>query len=191
MTHISLPAASELPAELHTRRLKLRRWMSEDLELFARMNADPVVMEFFPSVLTREQSDASAARSMQYFEKHGFGPWVVEIPGEVSFAGFIGLWTPRFEAHFTPCIEIGWRLAQPYWGRGFATEGARAALEFAFGTLHLDEVVSMTAVVNHRSRRVMEKLGMTCASEDDFSHPLVPAEHILCRHVLYRARRRA
>lgn len=153
------------------------------------MNADPAVMEFFPSLLTREESDASAARSMRYFEEHGFGPWVVEIPNEALFAVFIGIWSPRFEAHFTPCIEIGWRLARPFWGRGLATEGARVALNFAFETLHLDEVVSMTACINSRSRRVMEKLGMTRSPDDDFQHPLVPAGYILCPHVLYRIRR--
>ena len=189
---ISLAVSSSLPvADIETRRLLLRRWRPSDLQPFAKMNADPQVMEFFPNPLSKGDSDALAARVRQHFENHGFGLWAVEVPKVTAFAGFIGLSTTRFEAHFTPCTEIGWRLAAEYWGRGFATEGARAVLDFAFGTIHLAEVVSMTAKCNHRSRRVMERIGMTSTSDDDFPHPLIPQGHRLSHHVLYRARRNA
>jgi len=169
--------------------LRLRRWQSGDLEPFAAMNADERVMEFFPGLLSRQESDALAARIQQHFAERGFGLWAVEIPGVTPFAGIIGLSTPRFIAHFTPCVEIGWRLAAEYWGCGFATEGARAALDFAFQLLRLAEVVSMTAHCNLRSRRVMEKIGMTWTPDDDFDHPLLPPGHRLTRHALYRAKR--
>jgi RimJ/RimL family protein N-acetyltransferase len=178
--------AASLPRELRTDRLLLRRWRLEDREPLARMNADPRVMEFFPQVLTREESDAIADRIEAHFAQHGFGLWAVEIPGSVPFAGFIGLSIPRFEAHFTPCLEIGWRLAAETWNRGYATEAARAALDFAFIHLGRDEVVSFTVPANVRSRRVMEKLGMTRNPADDFDHPSLAEGHPLRRHVLYR-----
>jgi RimJ/RimL family protein N-acetyltransferase len=115
----------------------------------------------------------------------------VEIPGAASFAGFIGLARPRFDAHFTPCTEVGWRLGPHWWGRGYATEGARAALEFGFRELNLDEVVSFAAETNVPSRRVMERIGMIRNPIDDFDHPDLPAGHTLRRHVLYRKRRSA
>lgn len=172
-----------------TPRLVLRCWRATDLEPFAATNADPRVMEFFPALQTREESAAAYGRVQAHFAEHGFGLWAVEAPGEADFAGFIGLNVPKYEAHFTPCVEVGWRLAFPFWGRGFATEGGRAALEFAFSQLGLAEVVSMTTVTNQRSRRVMEKLGMTWNPEDDFHHPHVPAGHRLAPHVLYRTSR--
>ncbi|MEL7360932.1 MAG: GNAT family N-acetyltransferase [Bacteroidota bacterium] len=174
--------------DIETPRLRLRWWHDGDLEPFAALNADPRVMEYFPEPLARSESDAVAARIRKHFGTHGFGYWAVEIPDVTPFAGFVGLAAPRFEAHFTPCVEIGWRLATDHWGRGYATEAARAALAYAFETLHLDEVVSMTAVQNVRSRRVMEKIGMTYGPDDDFDHPLLPAGHPLTRHVLYRIR---
>jgi RimJ/RimL family protein N-acetyltransferase len=178
--------AASLPRELPTERLLLRRWRATDREPFAAMNADPRVMEFFPSPLLRTESNALAERIEAHFEQNGFGLWAVEIAGVTPFAGFIGLNTPRFEAHFTPCIEIGWRLAAEFWGRGYATEGARAALAFGFETLRLDEIVAITVPANRRSRRVMEKLGMTYDAGGDFDHPLMPDGHPLRRHVLYK-----
>jgi RimJ/RimL family protein N-acetyltransferase len=183
------PTTTNLPQELRTERLLLRRWCAADLAPFAAMNADPRVVEFFPRAWSREESDASVGRIEAHFEKHGFGLWAVEIAGVAPFAGFIGLCHPRFEAHFTPCVEIGWRLAAPYWGRGFATEGARVALAFGFETLGLAEIVSFTVPANLRSRRVMEKLGMTHDPGDDFDHPSLPEGHWLRRHVLYRSAR--
>jgi RimJ/RimL family protein N-acetyltransferase len=148
-------------------------------------------MEHFPALLSREESDARCARIEEHFHQHGFGLWAVEIGDIAPFAGFIGINVPSFEAHFTPCVEIGWRLAAEYWGRGFATEGARAALAFGFETLRLKEIVSYTVPANLRSRRVMEKLGMTHHEHDDFNHPLLPTGHWLSRHVLYRVARPA
>jgi ribosomal-protein-alanine N-acetyltransferase len=176
----------ELPQQLRTSRLLLRRWVPTDREPFARMNADPRVMQFFPSTYTREQSDAIAARIDAHFDEKGFGLWAVEMFGSTSFAGFVGLSTPRFDAHFTPCIEIGWRLALDYWGHGYATEAARAALAFGFSEAGLDEIVALTVPDNIRSRRVMEKIGMTHNPADDFDHPNVAEGNPRRRHVLYR-----
>ena len=143
-------------------------------------------MEYFPTTLCREESDAVADSIQSHLEQNGWGLWAVEIPDVTSFAGFIGLARPRFEAHFTPCIEIGWRLGPEFWGHGYATEGAWAVLTFAFHALNLSEVVSLTAETNRRSRRVMERIGMTHSPADDFDHPDLPLGHALRRHVLYR-----
>ena len=174
---------------LRTDRLILRRWLPADLAPFAALNADPLVMAYFPAPLSRAESDAFASRIEAAFEELGFGLWAVEIPTIASFAGFIGLSVPRFEAPFTPCVEIGWRLAREYWGLGYAPEGARIVLDFAFKALGLDEVVSFTTAGNLRSRRVMEKIGMLHDSADDFDHPSHPDGHRLRRHVLYRMAR--
>jgi RimJ/RimL family protein N-acetyltransferase len=176
----------EQPQELRTDRLLLRRWRPDDRPAFARLNSDARVVEYLVGALSRQESDALADRIEAHFEQHGFGLWAVEVPGITPFAGFIGLAIPRFEAHFTPCVEIGWRLDAAHWNRGYATEGARAALQFGFESLQLKEIVSFTAEANVRSRRVMEKLGMTRAPGDDFDHPRLPAGHPLRRHVLYR-----
>lgn len=153
------------------------------------MNADPLVMHYFPAPLTAAETDAMLARNRLAFDQHGFGFWAVIVKETNEFAGFIGLGIPSFEAHFTPCVEIGWRLVARFWNRGLATEGAHAVLRFGFETLHLPEIVSFTAVVNAPSRRVMEKIGMLYDPAGDFDHPRVPREHPLCRHVLYRAKR--
>jgi RimJ/RimL family protein N-acetyltransferase len=171
---------------LETARLILRRWREPDLAPFARLNCDPAVMEYMPKLLTREESDAFAARIEAHFEAHGFGLWAAELRAAAECIGFVGLSIPRFAASFTPCVEIGWRLAQAHWGRGLATEGARAVARYAFENLKLPELVSFTVPANARSRRVMEKLGMTHDPGDDFDHPLLPAGHPLRRHVLYR-----
>jgi RimJ/RimL family protein N-acetyltransferase len=176
---------------LRTDRLLLRPWRESDRVPFAAMNADPRVMEFFPALSTQAESNATVDRILQHFQQHGYGGWAVEVPGVAEFIGFIGLNHPTFEAPFTPCVEIGWRLAFDYWGRGFATEGAQAALEFGFETLGLDEILSFTAVPNVRSQRVMERIGMTRDPKEDFDHPRVPEGNWLRRHVLYRKRRAA
>lgn len=177
----------ELPLEINTERLLLRRWRDEDRALFAAMNADPRVMEFFPALQSRTESDASVDRAEAHFALRGYGMWAVEVVG-APFIGFIGLNVPRFEAPFTPCVEIGWRLAADHWGRGYATEGARAVVAFAFERLGLEEIVSMTVPANLRSRHVMEKLGMTHDPGDDFDHPLIEHGSRCSRHVLYRLR---
>jgi ribosomal-protein-alanine N-acetyltransferase len=170
---------------IETTRLVLRDWREEDRTPFAALNADPVVMEHFPSVLTRAESDGLLDRL------RGSNLWAVETKHDCSFIGFIGTWSPHFAAHFTPCTEVAWRLARAAWGNGYATEGAREACAFAFDRLGLDEIVSFTVPANVRSRRVMERLGMTHSAADDFDHPLLARDHPLRRHVLYRLRRNA
>jgi len=171
---------------LSTPRLLLRRWRAEDREPFYRINSDPRVMEHFPACLTRAESDAAIDRMEAHFKHHGFGLWAAELVQTGELAGFIGLSTPRFTAHFTPCVEVGWRLSVQFWGRGLATEGAREAMRFGFEQARLSEIVSFTVAGNLRSIRVMEKLGMRRGLADDFDHPWVAAGHPLRRHVLYR-----
>lgn len=177
------------PIALTTARLRLRSWRPEDLPHFAALNADPRVMEHFPKALTLQESQRQAAAIADQLQAHGFGFWAVEVPGVADFVGFVGLSIPTFEAHFTPCVEIGWRLAFEHWGRGYATEAARAAVECGFRLLGLEEIVAFTVPANWRSRRVMEQVGMTREAGDDFDHPRLPPGHPLRRHVLYRLRR--
>jgi RimJ/RimL family protein N-acetyltransferase len=173
-----------LPRELRTDRLLLRRWLPTDRSAFEALNGDSRVMEHFPAVLRPDESDALVALIERHFEQHGFGLWAVEIPGVTSFAGFVGLAVPPFEAHFTPCVEVGWRLAADHWGCGYATEGALAALAFGFGNVELNEIVSFTVPENQRSRRIMDRIGMAHNPADDFDHPVLPEP--MRRHVLYR-----
>lgn len=171
---------------LRTSRLVLRPWRDEDLPAYAELNADPRVMEHFPALLSRDESDAQAGRIRKHWDAHGFGIWAVEIVGGAPFVGFIGLQHVPFAAAFTPAVEVGWRLAHDAWGHGYATEGARAAIEHGFGPLGLREIVAMTLASNQRSRRVMEKLGMRRAHGEDFDHPRIPEGNALRRHILYR-----
>ncbi len=171
-----------------TPRLRLRLWKPADLVPFAAINADPRVMEFYPDVLTRAESAALADRIQLGFAKHGFGLWALEIPGIAEFAGFVGLSVPRFEASFTPCVEVGWRLGVEHWGYGYATEAAHAVLGYGFGPLGLSEIVSFTATQNLRSQAVMQRIGMERCPERDFEHPVLSVGHRLRRHVFYRAR---
>ena len=178
-------------SDLRTERLLLRQWRDEDLEPFAELNADPETMRYFPAPPTREESDALAERSRRQIDDEGWGLWAVEVPGGTSFVGFVGLARPSFEEHFTPAVEVGWRLARRHWGRGYATEAGRAALAYGFDELGLEEIVSFTSRLNAPSRRVMERLGMSRDPADDFEHPRVPLGHPLRPHVLYRLSRPA
>jgi RimJ/RimL family protein N-acetyltransferase len=153
------------------------------------MNADPVVMEYFPGTLSSWETDQLIARIETHFEKNQYGLWALEIPAVTPFAGFVGLAEVDFDAPFAPAVEIGWRLAAECWGLGYATEAAAAAMAFGFEDLRLDEIVSFTAAENQPSRRVMERLGMTRDPSDDSDHPSLPEGHPLRRHVLYRKRR--
>jgi 3-dehydroquinate dehydratase/shikimate dehydrogenase len=170
---------------IRTERLVLRPWRAEDRGPFADLNADPRVMEWFPSTLTRAESDALAERITRRIDDHGWGLWAVAVPGVADFIGFIGL-SPADVTLGYPSIEVGWRLAAGYWGYGYAPEGAVASLAFGFQHLALHEIVSFTSIGNSRSRRVMEKIGMVRRPEDDFDHPAIPASSPLVRHVLYR-----
>jgi RimJ/RimL family protein N-acetyltransferase len=174
--------------ELRTQRLLLRRWVEADREPFAALNCDPRVMEYFAAPLTPEQSDSMIERMEAAFDERGFGLWAVEVPGVAPCIGFIGLSIPRFSAPFMPAVEVGWRLAFDAWGHGYASEGALAAIAFGFDVVGLDEIVSFTTEANLRSRRVMERIGMTHDPADDFGYPLMAPGDPLRPHVLYRIR---
>ena len=175
--------------ELRTPCLLLRPWRDADLPAFAALNADPEVRRWFPGTLTREQSDAQAARMQDLLAAHGFGFWAVEVPGIAPFIGFVSLQHVTFAAPFVPAVEAGWRLARDHWRRGYATEAVRAALAHGFGPLGLAEIVAFTVPDNLASRRVMERIGMGHDPRDDFDHPALPEGHPFRRHVLYRASR--
>jgi anti-anti-sigma factor len=172
--------------ELRTERLVLRRWRDEDRKPFAELNADPLVMEHFPSVLTAAESDAFVDRIEARFDAFGYGLWAVEVPSVVPFIGFIGLSPVPDDLPFAPAIEVGWRLAHRHWGQGYATEGARAALRCGTETFGINEFVSMTAKTNLRSQRVMRRLGMIRHERDDFDHPRIGVGHPTRPHVVYR-----
>jgi ribosomal-protein-alanine N-acetyltransferase len=180
--------ANSTDIELETERLLLRRWRDSDREPFAALNADPEVMRHFPAPLSRADSDAMVERIRASFEEHGYGLYAVERRDEGDFIGFVGLAQLTYDAHFTPAVEIGWRLARHAWGRGYATEAARAVVDHAFGPLGLAELVSVTAPINEPSWRVMERIGMTRDPAEDFHHPRVEPGHPLALHVLYRLR---
>jgi RimJ/RimL family protein N-acetyltransferase len=173
---------------IRTERLILRPWRPEDFAAFAALNADPAVMEHFPSVLARDGSDAMAHRIQERIERDGFGLFAVQVAGGADFVGFVGLNVPDYGADLPcgVCTEVGWRLARDAWGMGYATEAARACLVFGFEVLKLEEIVSFTATSNHRSQAVMRRIGMTRDATCDFDHPLLPQDHPLARHVLYR-----
>jgi RimJ/RimL family protein N-acetyltransferase len=172
--------------QLQTARLLLRGWTPGDEKPFAELCGDPEVMQHFPATLSRRESNALMARLQEHFARHGFGLWAVELPGMAPFIGFVGLSHVPFTAHFTPAVEVGWRLARSFWGRGYASEAAAAVVGFGFARLGLKQIVSFTVPANVRSRRVMERLGMTCDTADDFDHPGLPEGHPLRPHVLYR-----
>jgi RimJ/RimL family protein N-acetyltransferase len=171
-----------------TERLILRRWRPEDRDAFAVLNADPVVMEHFIAPAGRAQSDAFADLIEAHWANRGFGLYAVEVPGVASFIGFTGLAVPGFQAHFTPAVEVGWRLARAFWGHGYATEAARASARVAHEALGLEELVSFTVPANVRSIAVMERLGMTRDPAGDFEHPRVPEGSRVRQHVLFRGR---
>lgn len=173
--------------EIETPRLRLRGWIEADFEPLAAMCADPRVMEFFPSIASREETQGIWRRLHEHCAAYGFGPWAMEVDGK--FAGFLGLMRPGFSAHFTPCVEVLYRLRTEFWGRGLATEAGRAALKYGFEQLQLREIVAFTVPANKRSRRVMEKIGLSFSEE--FDHPLITEGHPLQRHVLYRISRSA
>jgi ribosomal-protein-alanine N-acetyltransferase len=175
-----------MPEKLDSERLILRLWRDDDVEPFAALNADPQVMEHFPTTMSRVETEQSVERIRAQFLESGFGLWAVELRASGQFLGFVGLHVPVFDAHFTPCVEIGWRLDKPFWGKGYAPEAAAEAMRDGYQRLGLSEIVSMTSTTNLKSMRVMEKLGMTRDPADDFNHPKLPIDHHLCRHVLYR-----
>jgi ribosomal-protein-alanine N-acetyltransferase len=179
-----------VPLALRAPRLLLREWRDDDIAPFAAMSADPEGMRYLP-FLDRAAAEAWVARMRAHFEEHGFGNFVVEVPGEASFIGVVGLNWVRWNLAFTPAVEAGWRLAPSYWGKGHALEAARAAIEDGFGRIGLAEIVAYTVPANRASWTLMQRLGMTRDPAEDFDHPSFPAGHPMCRHVLYRLRRRS
>lgn len=174
---------------IQTKRLILRQWNNEDLEPFAKMNADPLIRKYFASILTQAESDKIAKLFSSEIENLGYGFWALSAINVSNFIGFTGIKPVDFESHFTPAFEIGWRLAREYWGSGYATEAAKAALIYGFEHLDLDEVVSFTNIDNRRSRLVMERIGMKHTTIDDFDHPNLPIGHKLRKNVLYRLKK--
>lgn len=170
--------------ETQTERLLLRQWRKKDYEIFERINSDPVVMEYYPSTLTPEESNMMANKIESLIKEKGWGFWAVELTGKKSFIGFVGLHEPRYELPVKPCIEIGWRLGREYWGKGYATEAAKASLAFAFSDLNLNEVSSFTPITNSKSRALMERLNMVNTNLN-FDHPMVPKSSPLREHALY------
>jgi RimJ/RimL family protein N-acetyltransferase len=180
-----------VPVALRTPRLLLREWRDEDREPFAAMSADTAVMEHLVPFPDRAAMDAWVAAARAHWGEHGFGQWVVEIPGEAPFVGVVGLSRLRWALPFAPAVEAAWRIARLFWGKGYATEAAGAAVNDGFSRLGLDEIVAFTVPQNRASRRVMERLGMSRdpVEDFDFEHPRLPPGHPLRRHVLYRLRR--
>ena len=172
---------------IETSRLILRPWRNSDMSLFAEQNADPVVMQYLTGVLTRAESDAYVERARRHFVENGFCKWAVEVPGVSPFVGAVGLTRVRFKASFTPAVEVAWRLSRRYWGQGYATEAAAAAIADGFDRVGLKEIVAMTALGNTASIRVMERLGMSRSIE--FDYPNHPGGSQLRRHILYRLQR--
>lgn len=175
---------------IETQRLILRRWQAADRAAFAALNADPKVMAYFKAPLTRAESDSFIDRMEDVFEQNGYGFWAVQEKGSGKLLGLTGLAPVMFDAPFAPAVEIGWRIASDSWGKGYAPEAARRVLEIGFGALDLPEIVSFTAAINQKSRRVMEKLGMTQDIAGSFDHPNLPEGHVLRPHALYRMKRR-
>lgn len=173
-------------SELSTTRLLLRRWREDDCRPFAEINADPCVMEHFPAPLTLADSNRLIARIEAGFDRRGYGLWALELLATGELVGFTGLEMPSFEAHFTPAVEVGWRLARSAWGQGYATEAALASLAFGFEQVGLAEIVSFTSTANLKSQAVMERIGMTHDPTGDFDHPELEDGDPLRRHVLYR-----
>ena len=174
--------------ELQTSRLKLRQWKNSDLIAFAKLNADPEVLKFYPSTLKKNESDDMAHKIKGLIAKRGWGFWAVEEIKTKKFIGFVGLHEPTYDLPVTPCVEIGWRLAKEYWGNGYATEASNLSLDFAFNKLNLDKIYSFTSVANIKSRAVMERIGMVNLNKN-FEHPIIPKGHTLREHVLYRITR--
>ena len=174
---------------LETERTILRPWRDEDIPTWVAMCADARVMEFYTMPLARDEACAQVEGMRARMKRDGYGWWVLEIKDGASVAGVMVLQDVPFETHFTPAIEIGWRLVPEAWGKGYASESGAALLDFAFNELQRSQVVAVTSAINVRSRRVMERLGMVYDPDDDFEHPRIEVGHPLRRHVLYRKKK--
>jgi RimJ/RimL family protein N-acetyltransferase len=172
---------------IETDRLILRTWRTDDAEPFFHINQDPKVLEFVPGPMTRERVQEIITYITEHQKQHGYSMWATELKASGEFMGWVGLnYVDWPDIHFTPAVEVGWRLGSRFWGKGYAPEAAKAALHYGFNDCGLEEIISFTVPENQRSRRVMEKIGMTQDMEANFSHPQFPADHRLSTHVLYR-----
>jgi ribosomal-protein-alanine N-acetyltransferase len=171
--------------KIETERLILRSWRADDAEVLFEINNDSKVIEFLPKALTRQECQNFINKENAQIAQKGFGLWACELKKTNELIGFVGLGIPNFESHFTPCVEIGWRLSFKHWGNGYATEAAKMALKIGFENFNLKEIVSFTTAQNAASIAVMQKIGMTRDKNGDFNHPKLPANHRLSRHVLY------
>ena len=178
--------STNYPAVLQTRRLILRQWQESDFLPYAKLNADQRVMEFMLGTMTEEETRQSIENIEKHFDAHGFGRWAVQIADSEKFIGFVGISIPTYTLPFSPCVEVAWRVCPDEWGKGYAPEAANEAMRDGFERVGLQEIVSFTTLINLKSRRVMEKLGMQYCPAEDFDHPMVPQGHRLRRHVLYR-----
>ena len=178
--------STNYPTVLRTRRLILRQWKESDFLPYAKLNADQRVMEFMLGTMTEEETHQSIERTKKHFDAHGFGRWAVEVAESEKFIGFVGINIPPYTLPFSPCVEVAWRVCADEWGKGYAPEAANEAMRDGFERVGLQEIVSFTTLINLKSRRVMEKLGMRYCPAEDFDHPMVPEGHRLRRHVLYR-----
>lgn len=172
---------------ISTERLLLRRWIESDIQPFIALNSDPEVMKYYPSVLSADETVAMVDRIDNHFNKRKLGLFAVELKSTNQFIGYTGLSVPSFISFFTPCVEIGWRYQKNYWGNGYATEAARACLDYGFNAHGLEKIVSFTSVLNARSIALMQRLGMNCITE--FNHPNLPEDHPLSNHVLYELKK--
>lgn len=170
---------------LETSRTILRQWQAGDIPRFAEMNADKTVMQYYPSVMSVLESENLVARFRRHIQQEGYGFFALELKESGEFLGFVGLNKPAYALPFSPCIEIGWRLAKEYWGKGYASEAAGKCLEFAFAVCNIPEIVSFTSLLNKKSQAVMERIGMT-NTRYHFEHPALPENHVLREHVLYK-----
>ena len=170
---------------LQTERLILRQWTNDDLALFSKISGDSDVMEFYPKPMMEEESYSMGSKIQSLINERGWGFWAIEIPNQEKFIGFVGLHIPKESLPFSPCVEVGWRIAKEYWNQGYATEAAKESLRYAFTTLNLNEVVSFTTLVNLRSQAVMQKIGMSNTGSN-FMHPDIEVTHPQCEHVLYK-----
>jgi RimJ/RimL family protein N-acetyltransferase len=168
-------------------RLLLRSWNESDLEAYIKMNHDPKVMQYFPNILSSEDTLHHFEKIKQHFSEYNYGLFALELKEEKRFIGFTGFSHPSFESFFTPCVEIGWRIDAPYWQRGLGTEAANACLKYGFQMLNFEKIVSFTSIHNTASEKLMQKIGMQKITE--FDHPKLASTHYLCKHVLYQTQR--
>ena len=171
---------------IETERLYVRQWEEEDLHPFYKLNSSPKVMRFYPNLLSRKESDNFVCKASSQIDENGYSFWAIELKESSKLIGTMGIADVHFKEHFTPAVEIAWRLASQYWGFGYATEAAKAVFDYGYKELNLKEIVSFTVPENKRSIRVMEKIGLSRDPQRDFYHPKLPREHRLSRHVLYR-----